>query len=145
VYDGCFAALYAYAFRSAGGDVAPAKPAPRRPPLPDEIRAALQIPVAVDFRDATLGDIVQLFREKAENVVFVVDRNIDVEDYTATITIRRPTALSTLWSTLYDNFDGEFCLVIRDYGVLLTTTERASEMYAPTLPEHVELRPEAVR
>jgi hypothetical protein len=43
-----------------------------------------------------------------------------------------------------DAMGGKVCFVVRDYGILATTPQRAMEIYAPTIPADIPLLASAV-
>lgn len=100
---------------------------------PEDLRGSLASPVSFVFNDISVMDIFDFFFEQYElsitvDLVFPPPQIRHVE-------LRNVPMRSALLA-LTDQM-GDACFVIRDYGLFLTTRERAQTLAGPTIPEDV--------
>ena len=69
----------------------------------------------------------------------MIDPGIDPGDYPTTLTLPHPVAVGQAIVAVVDQGDDYLAFVLREYGVLVTTRERAMGMNAPTIPPDVPL------
>lgn len=122
-----------------GGFEQPRFPAPRPEMSPDDtsdVAIALQSPVAIEFKDATLREIAEKIGEYV-GVNIVLDVGLHAADEAVTIKLTDVPLKDGLLA-LADAY-GDLCFVVRDYGVFATTMERAVTISAPTIPANVPL------
>jgi hypothetical protein len=92
--------------------------------MADKIRKALDTPVTVDFHGAPLSEVLRFFEDRM-GVSFhnVLPRNPRETDQLNLHLTRVP--LGAALQALEDTFDQHLCFVVRDYGILVTTREKA--------------------
>jgi hypothetical protein len=110
------------------------RPRRERPPIPEKYRAALEKEVSgtIDF-SSTKRLAFSLQTELQTQVVCMLDLSYDAGDVSL-----EGKSLRGVLTAAADIYGVAF--VFRDYGVLLTTRERAATMNAPTFPEDVPLK-----
>lgn len=112
----------------------------KRPEMQPEMQEKLNIEisglVAVDG-DKTLQEVLDMVSLEMGGFNFVMDIEADSP---AKLTLKLgSTSVRNVLLALSDQSDG-ICFVIRDYGILVTTRERAESINAPTIPEDVPLQ-----
>ncbi|MBN1418260.1 MAG: hypothetical protein JXP34_05755 [Planctomycetes bacterium] len=120
-----------------------------RPPAPPvrpreigaKVEELLAMPVSVAFDSAPLRDVAKTLGTLVPSLPFLLDSDVD-PDSTLTLSLE-DVPFSAVLQAITDAYDG-LCFVFRDYGVFMTTCERASCIYAPAIPPNLPLDPEAV-
>lgn len=112
------------------------RPQPR-PPLPERSYEALQRPITIDGKDVLFSKdtvcqaVEELRRASGLNIVFGGSehslRGFSLVDAT----------IEEAMTALAEATGNELCFVFRDYGVLVTPTERAHEMPGPVIPSYI--------
>jgi len=134
---------------SEGTVAQPVRPTPeplRRPELSAEMKEVLAKEVTLAFegepsdpntRGATLGDIIERLKDFDSGLSAVIDNSVPfIKTATSVNLTQKP--LRALLLLLADRY--KLCFVFRDYGLFVTTPERAVRMYAPTIPEDTPLK-----
>ena len=100
---------------------------------PERLREMLENPIAITFEDINLMDIFEF-------ITHTYEINITVDLAFTPPMIRqinlRDVPLRSAFLALTDKMD-DACFVIRDYGLFLTTRERAQTLAGVTIPEDV--------
>lgn len=117
----------------------PLFPAPR-PALPEkpetEIEKALASPVTIEFDEANLDAILEFVSDYV-SVNIVLDVGLSAADQPVSIKIQ-DVPLNDAFLALAD-ICGDVCFVVRDYGIFVTTPQRAATIEAPTIPPDIPL------
>ena len=125
----------------AQADAAAGKaPAPQRPPVPERVAKALEMPIAVHFENVTLKALLENL-SKASGIVFLF--HPDFGDAESTLDLdfgENPVPLRQVLLALAD-INGAACFAIRDYGILVVDRHDAEKMPGPVIPETTPLRP----
>jgi len=125
----------------------------RRPELPKELKQVLAKEVSVNYDDGKpLREIIQKLKELSGGQLFPIFEEIpgfsrrgDLATHTAPTLDQQVFSLSfsrvplrVLLLALADRY--HVCFVFREYGLLVTTPERAATLYAPAIPEETPLK-----
>ena len=104
----------------------PAKPLPPpRGPVVERIRQALLTPTELDFIQVPLGDVVEYLKDK-HKIEIQIDTNAGISgDMPIGIGLKGVTLGDALQAM--DDMIPDLKLVVRNYGILVTTPERARE------------------
>lgn len=124
----------------AGSDSPREAPAPerRRNSFRADIIEALGKEVSVSFTTLSIGDVLTSLKDLSGGKLHVLlDTNALVGAGGVTLEMSR-VPLRTVLEALADMRG--ICFVFRDYGVLVTTPERAATMMSPVIPEETPLR-----
>ncbi len=116
------------------GTAAPPVAVSHRPAVPEAVEKQLSAEVSVDIEDLSLADFTGKFGDSYD-LDFVLDPEIDSK---RTFNLRVEGTIGEVFLSLTDLFP-DLCFVIRDYGFLLTTRERAGHLDGATIPEDVPL------
>lgn len=130
----------------AAGDGLPhptirAQDARQRPEMPKEVRAALKQEGDVNFEGLPIREVLAFVRESSgEKIIPMIDSLAIATTWDeVSVTLRLgKVPLRALLTALAD-LQG-ICFVFREYGILVTTPERAATMYAPCIPEETPLK-----
>ncbi len=117
-------------------EAAPA-PAARRPEIPAALQPRLDGPVSLGGaadEQIPVRDVVRMLKD-ASTVAFILDQNVDGSEL-AVRSLPADVPLRSLLLAIADQMDG-LCFVIRDYGILVTTQERAWRISGATIPPEV--------
>jgi hypothetical protein len=126
------------------GDVRPvrsAPAAPRRPEFPDEIRALLEKKVTVSEKDVGSTLETLLVRLIGKQATLLGDTNFSLQaDAGLDPGFQRLNEIPLRAALLAIADLKRCCFVFRDYGVLVTSPERAATMNAPCIPPETPLK-----
>jgi hypothetical protein len=122
---------------SAGAGPEP-RPERRRPPFSDRVRKLLEMKISIQMENRSAAEVAQKLNElTGENVVvagiekhIVNSEKLNLVD----VPLRQALEMFAEASSLPLYF------VFRDYGILITTRERAMTINAPAIPEETPLK-----
>lgn len=136
-----------------GGSMPGAAPAPspaalevsvvsaRRPEMSEKMKEALKAPFTFALEgpqplEDVLKSLVQI-----SGLNIIKDKNLE-EEYPIQFSLKDATLEGGF--TAIADMTRDLCFVVRDYGLMITTRDRARGIYAPTIPPDVFLAPEVV-
>jgi hypothetical protein len=126
----------------AGSNEKPRKTVARPDTIPESLREALAKPVSVQFNKVNFGDVLTgLSQQSGASILIDFQAGISTSDNEFTLVLGKPVPLATVLQALSDLHD--FVFVFRDYGILVTSEQRAMSMRAPAIPQGLRLDPEA--
>lgn len=105
----------------------------KRPPIPEKMAEVLAQPVNITFEDTSVYEVM-FFAQEYYRIGLAVDPEVDAKITAIEVS---DVPLKSALAAVIEAADQKCCLVVRDYGLLLTTTEKASRMCAPTIPPDV--------
>lgn len=115
----------------------PAPAPPQRPAMNTRLAQQLGESGDVALKDVPLSEAVaSIVRKAGINLLIDAEAASDAESTAVTLELKAVTHLSALGAMLEMR---SFALVQRDYGLLLTSKDRASQMRAATIPHDVPL------
>jgi hypothetical protein len=119
----------------------PQEEAPRpRPAVPSNIDAALARSVTVNFTEALIKDIAKVASDLADVSVVVDEKHLEswgMDGMKINLSLRGSVPLRNVLQALADQYD--FAFMLRDYGILVTTPDRARELNAAVIPSDIPL------
>jgi hypothetical protein len=120
---------------SVNGSVAPEQPAKPlqlpRGPVVEKIRKALHAPTEINFTETPLVEVVEYLRER-HKIEIQIDAGKVNTDWPITVGLNGVTLGEALQAI--DDLIPDLKFVVRDYGILVTTPERARQQgYFPVV------------
>lgn len=125
---------------SGGQPPLPQPASPRRPDPNAAMEEKLAAKVSLSVTQETLADTLALLTATTE-VPFV--QGVGLVDALVAIQLQDMPLEQVLLALTDQLAEEELVFVIRDYGILVTRSERAYGLYAPTIPREVPLDPES--
>jgi hypothetical protein len=121
-----------------------------RPEMPEKFRKILDMPASFEFEDTRLELALEYFSTEYKTR-FLIDAAATGEvggESPITLRVDDFTLLQALQAILDVGFSDargyRLCFVIRDYGILVSTPERARKLYGATIPPELPMDASAV-
>ncbi|MBI4602150.1 MAG: hypothetical protein HY721_09340 [Planctomycetes bacterium] len=119
------------------GGATPPPPAPKRPEVPEAFRAALEKAVDLYAGEGLPLPDALLTLQGDPQPIFSFDGRMDAKELIVRLNVSG-VPLRAVLLALADQLEG-ICFVFRDYGIFVTTQERAGTLRSATIPEDVPL------
>lgn len=121
-----------------------------RPEMPEKFRKILEMPANFEFEDTPLEVVLEYFSTEYETPFLIdnaasgeVGRESPISFSANALTL--PQALQAMLDVGFSDARGyTLCFVFRDYGILVSTPERARKLYGATIPPELPMDASAV-
>jgi len=107
-----------------------------RPTMPDGMTELLEKATDIEFEDTSPMEFLSLAAD-IYGCGVVLDAGVVASASIVTYLNMSQVPFEQALLAVTDATGGRICFVIRDYGILATTPERAMEIYAPTIPADI--------